>query len=79
MTVVEVVFWVSLGPDRVHARRAIRCCCARWPRCGARPRSAEPREPPSVSLIVAAHDEDDVIEDKVRNMLALDYPPGGWS
>lgn len=30
---------------------------------------------PSVSLIVAAHDEEGVIGEKVRNALALDYPP----
>jgi cellulose synthase/poly-beta-1,6-N-acetylglucosamine synthase-like glycosyltransferase len=29
---------------------------------------------PSVSLIVAAHDEQDVIERRVENLLALDYP-----
>ena len=29
---------------------------------------------PRVSLIVAAYDEEEVIEDKVRNALALDYP-----
>jgi cellulose synthase/poly-beta-1,6-N-acetylglucosamine synthase-like glycosyltransferase len=31
-------------------------------------------EPPSVSLIVAAYDEEDVIEAKIANALALDYP-----
>jgi cellulose synthase/poly-beta-1,6-N-acetylglucosamine synthase-like glycosyltransferase len=46
----------------------------------ARPRSW-PREPihpspplPSLSLIVAAHDEETVIAEKVKNALALDYP-----
>ena len=29
---------------------------------------------PSVSLIVAAHDEEDVIERRLENLLALDYP-----
>jgi hypothetical protein len=33
-------------------------------------------ELPGVSLVIAAHDEQDVIEQKVRNALALDYPPG---
>jgi cellulose synthase/poly-beta-1,6-N-acetylglucosamine synthase-like glycosyltransferase len=33
-----------------------------------------PGELPRVSLIVAAYDEEAVIEDKVRNALALDYP-----
>lgn len=31
-------------------------------------------EPPRVSLIVAAHDEQEVIAEKVANALALDYP-----
>jgi len=31
---------------------------------------------PSVSLIVAAHDEEDVIERRVENLLELDYPAG---
>ena len=30
---------------------------------------------PDVSVIVAAHDEEEVIEARVRNLLALDYPP----
>jgi cellulose synthase/poly-beta-1,6-N-acetylglucosamine synthase-like glycosyltransferase len=35
---------------------------------------AEPAELPRVSLIVAAYDEEEVIEAKVANALALDYP-----
>lgn len=31
-------------------------------------------DPPSVSLIIAAHDEEEVIEQKLRNLRALDYP-----
>ena len=31
-------------------------------------------ETPSVSVIVAAHDEEDVIERRLENLLALDYP-----
>jgi cellulose synthase/poly-beta-1,6-N-acetylglucosamine synthase-like glycosyltransferase len=41
------------------------------------PRPKRPRpegELPRVSLIVAAYDEEEVIEDKVAGMLALDYP-----
>jgi glycosyltransferase involved in cell wall biosynthesis len=43
-------------------------------------RERRPRLPvelrlPQVSLIVAAHDEQDVIERKIENALALDYPP----
>ncbi|MEA2402572.1 MAG: hypothetical protein QOK00_2975 [Thermoleophilaceae bacterium] len=39
-----------------------------------RPRRRAPMEPP-LSVIVAAHDEVDVIADKVVNVLASDYPP----
>src|SRR5581483_1836028 len=35
---------------------------------------APPGELPIVSLVVAAYDEEAVIEEKVRNALALDYP-----
>lgn len=30
---------------------------------------------PTVSIVVAAHDEEDVIERRLENLLALDYPP----
>ena len=36
--------------------------------------SAEPAELPRTSVIIAAHDEQEVIERRVRNALALDYP-----
>jgi hypothetical protein len=39
-----------------------------------RPDPPPPADPPSVSLVVAAYDEADVIERKVQNALALDYP-----
>ena len=41
-----------------------------------RRRRVEPRDiEPSVSIVVAAHNEHDVIERRVRNLLELDYPP----
>ena len=75
---LEIVFWVSvglivythlgyplllLGPGR-RLRRAttVRATGARTASC------------PAVSLIVAAYDEEEVIERKVANALALDYP-----
>ena len=42
----------------------------------ARPRPVRKRElEPTVSVIVAAHDEEAVIEGRLANLLALDYPP----
>jgi cellulose synthase/poly-beta-1,6-N-acetylglucosamine synthase-like glycosyltransferase len=38
------------------------------------PIPGEPQPLPRVSVIIAAYDEEDVIEAKVRNVLSLDYP-----
>ena len=74
MTAVAIVFWVSVGllvyahlgyPLVLWSLAAIRRPDARTPGSAALPR---------VSLIVAAHDEEDVIERKVRDALGLDYP-----
>jgi cellulose synthase/poly-beta-1,6-N-acetylglucosamine synthase-like glycosyltransferase len=73
MVVVEVVFWVAVGLlVYTHLGYPLLLTALARTRSPAR----EPRlaEPPSVSLIVAAHDEGDVIEAKVRDALALDYP-----
>jgi cellulose synthase/poly-beta-1,6-N-acetylglucosamine synthase-like glycosyltransferase len=37
---------------------------------------ASDAEPPMVSLVIPAHDEEEVIEEKLANALALDYPRG---
>ena len=68
----KAIFWASLGglawhhvgyPVAVAALRRVR----------AKPvRKADVE--PTVSLIVPAHNEEDVIEARVRNLLALDYP-----
>jgi cellulose synthase/poly-beta-1,6-N-acetylglucosamine synthase-like glycosyltransferase len=73
VVVVEIAFWASVG-------------LLAWTHVGyplallalaqvARPRAgAEDGRLPSVSLIIAAHDEEAVIEAKVVNALDLDYP-----
>ncbi len=74
MTALAIAFWVSLGlivythvgyPLLLRALTASR-------RAPVAPQGGEP----AVSLIVAAHDESDVIDRKVRNALELDYPRG---
>jgi cellulose synthase/poly-beta-1,6-N-acetylglucosamine synthase-like glycosyltransferase len=40
------------------------------------PPQAPDAEPPMVSLVIPAHDEEEVIEEKLANALALDYPRG---
>jgi cellulose synthase/poly-beta-1,6-N-acetylglucosamine synthase-like glycosyltransferase len=76
MTVLAVVFWASAGllvythlgyPALLWALARGRGEAER------RPRDSAPL--PSVSLIVAAHDEEAVIQAKVREAGALDYPP----
>jgi cellulose synthase/poly-beta-1,6-N-acetylglucosamine synthase-like glycosyltransferase len=69
--VLELVFWIAAGLlvyTHVGYPLLLRAIAGREPEWPSRP------EPPSVSLIVAAHDEGDVIEQRVRNALALDYP-----
>jgi glycosyltransferase involved in cell wall biosynthesis len=76
VTALEIVFWAALGliaythvgyPLVLRALAGLR---------GRRAETGTARDDePTVSLIVAAHDEHDVIERKVRNALELDYPP----
>jgi cellulose synthase/poly-beta-1,6-N-acetylglucosamine synthase-like glycosyltransferase len=71
--VLAVLFWLSAGLlIYTHVGYpVVLWLLARMK--GARPR-AFVRDLPSVSLIVAAYDEEDVIAAKVRNALELDYP-----
>jgi cellulose synthase/poly-beta-1,6-N-acetylglucosamine synthase-like glycosyltransferase len=71
---LEVVFWVAAGLI-VYAHLGypllLGVLVALF---GDDSRSPEPGELPSVSLIVAAYDEEEVIESKIANARALDYP-----
>src|SRR5574338_166697 len=44
-----------------------------WRRCRARPVKKAPFEP-TVSIVIAAHNEREQIEFRLQNCLALDYP-----
>jgi cellulose synthase/poly-beta-1,6-N-acetylglucosamine synthase-like glycosyltransferase len=68
-----VLFWSSLGA-LVWTQVAYPFVAAMLAWLRGRPvrkSDAEPR----VTLIVAAHDEEDVIDRRIENLLALDYPP----
>jgi cellulose synthase/poly-beta-1,6-N-acetylglucosamine synthase-like glycosyltransferase len=70
-----LVFWVSLGLiayTHVGYPLALRALIALRRHPTLRPGAWE--EPPRVSLIVAAYDEEDSIAAKVANALALEYP-----
>jgi glycosyltransferase involved in cell wall biosynthesis len=85
---LALIVWTQLGYAAVLAllarvlrpERSTRDAAPTAQRSGALPNpdgpSAASRESalPSVSLIVAAHDEESVVAEKVRNALALDYP-----
>jgi cellulose synthase/poly-beta-1,6-N-acetylglucosamine synthase-like glycosyltransferase len=69
---VELIFWVSLGCIvYIYAGFPLGIwIVSRW---FARPVRKAPIEP-HVCLLIAAYNEEAVIEEKIRNALALDYP-----
>src|SRR5947207_5713562 len=69
---VKVVFWASLGAlVWTHAAYPVAAAAA----ARVRPRRVRRAEElPRVAVIVAAHDEEAVIERRVENLLALEYP-----
>jgi cellulose synthase/poly-beta-1,6-N-acetylglucosamine synthase-like glycosyltransferase len=75
-TVALVVFWVSAGLI-VYAHLGYPLVLRALVALRRQPTLVDPapwEEPPLVSLIVAAYDEEEVIAAKVANALALDYP-----
>jgi cellulose synthase/poly-beta-1,6-N-acetylglucosamine synthase-like glycosyltransferase len=70
---LEVVFWASLSA-LVWTHFGYPVAVAALARLRPRPPRRADIAPP-VSLIVPAYNEEDVIERKLENVLALDYPP----
>src|SRR5215212_2122242 len=74
-TALAVVLWASLALI-VYAHAGYPLLLAALARVRGRPSPARPQaELPRVTLIVAAHDEEDAIERRIENAVALDYPP----
>ena len=73
MLVVEILFWLCIGLIAwTHLLYPL--YAAAFARVAARPpRSADIL--PRVLMVVAAYNEESVIERRVENLLALDYPP----
>jgi cellulose synthase/poly-beta-1,6-N-acetylglucosamine synthase-like glycosyltransferase len=70
--IAKVLFWTSLGA-LAWTQLGYPVAAAALARLRGRPvRKGD--STPSVSLIVAAHNEDGVIERRLENLLALDYP-----
>ena len=72
MKVAKTLFWGSLGA-LAWTHVAYPAAAALAARVRARP-VRKGGETPRVSVIVAAHDEEDVIERRLENLLGLDYP-----
>jgi len=69
---LEIIFWISLGLI-VWTHFGYPLAMGLLARVRPRPVAKAPIEP-SVVLVVAAHDEEDVIGRRLENLLALDYP-----
>ena len=75
MLLVTALFWSSLGALAwTHAGYPL--AAAVLARVRARTVHGDDGAEPSVSVIVAAYNEETVIERRLDNLLALDYPPG---
>jgi glycosyltransferase involved in cell wall biosynthesis len=72
VTALEVVFWIAAGLI-LYTHIGYPLLLAALARLRRADRWAD-AELPHVSLVIAAHDEGDVIDGRVRNALALDYP-----
>ena len=77
MTALEIVFWVCAGLivwTQVGYAVMLAVLARLFGRAPALPLADRSEPLPSLSLIVAAHDEEAVIAARVANALALDYP-----
>ena len=73
MAVAKTVFWGALGALAwTHVGYPV--AASALARLRERRVDKDPTFEPSVAVIVAAHDEEAVIERRVENLLALDYP-----
>src|SRR5262245_60197864 len=77
-TTTAVVFWAcAAGVFYAYVGYPVLIwCIARWFGRPATPPVPTDEELPTVSLLIAAYNEEAVIEERLRNALAMDYPPG---
>jgi cellulose synthase/poly-beta-1,6-N-acetylglucosamine synthase-like glycosyltransferase len=72
--VLKTLFWGSLGALAwTHAGYPLAAALAA--RLRPRPVGSDARAEPTVTVVVAAHDEEAVVVRRLDNLLALDYPP----
>ncbi len=77
MTVVVIVFWLAVGL-LVYTQIGYALLLALLARLAGtrRPAAALPSEPPAVTAVIAAYNEQQVIAQRIANLRSLDYPPG---
>jgi cellulose synthase/poly-beta-1,6-N-acetylglucosamine synthase-like glycosyltransferase len=73
VTIVKTLFWASAGA-LVWTHAAYPLAARALARVRPRPVLTDEEALPTVAVIVAAHDEDTVIERRVANLRELDYP-----
>ena len=73
MLALKILFWGSLGA-LVWTHVAYPLTVGALARTRRRPAHRDELALPSVTVVIAAHDEEGVIERRVRNLLELDYP-----
>ncbi len=74
MAVAKTLFWGALGA-LAWTQVGYPLAAGALARVRRRPVARDASHEPSVAVIVAAHDEEAVIERRVENLLALEYPP----
>lgn len=77
MKTAELLFWIALlMVFYTYLGYGLLLGAAVWLRERIRPRrtAAQPAEPPRVTLVIAAYNEEAVVDEKMRNCLGLDYP-----
>jgi len=77
MGLLQIVFWgaVFIIVYTYFGYAALVTLLARWKAAKAVSPPEEPEHTPTVTLIIAAYNEEAVIARKLENSLALDYPP----
>ena len=74
---IQTIFWTSAACI-VYAYvgyPVLVWCLARLVGRSGQPTAVDPAELPSLSLLIAAYNEEAVIRARLENALAMDYPP----
>jgi cellulose synthase/poly-beta-1,6-N-acetylglucosamine synthase-like glycosyltransferase len=75
-TLAEIIFWTCAASITFSyvVYPLVVWCASRGRAARAEPPDLPAGELPHISLLIAAHNEEDVIHDRIRNALAMEYP-----